>query len=122
MKKIVTILAIITSILAIIIAVLPVSNLAIFPAIAALVFGLGAFYLSKKSGQVKKIIQFTFLLTIIALAVTTYKAIFNTTELGNTDTLIKKEAELKEEAIEELEELEELDLEELEIEDIVIEE
>ena len=111
MKKALTILAIITSILAIILSVLPVSNLAVLPAIAALIFGLAAFYLSKKSGQIKKIIQFSFFLTIIALAITTYKAIFNTTELGNTDSLIEKEAELKEEAIEELEglDLEEFD-------------
>ena len=116
MKKALTILAIITSILAIILSVLPVSNLSIVPAIAALIFGLGAFYLSKKSGHVKKIIKFTFLLTIIALAITTYKAIFYTTELGNTDTLIEKEAELKEEAIEELEglDLEGIDTEEFE--------
>ena len=115
MKRTLTILAITTSVLAIILSVLPVSNLSIVPAIAAIAFGLGAFYLSKKSGQVKKIIQFSFLLTIIALAITTYKAVFNATELGNTDTLIEKETELKEEAIEELEELdlEELDLEEL---------
>lgn len=121
MKKILTILAIITSILAIILSVLPVSNLAVFPAIAALVFGLGAFYLSKKTGHVKKIIQFSFLLTIIALAITTYKAVFTTTELGNTDTLIEKEEELKVESIEELEnlDLEELDTEEFE--DISIE-
>ena len=117
MKKVFTILAIITSILAIILSVLPVSNLAVFPAITALIFGLVAFYLSKKSGQVKKIIQFTFLLTIIALAITTYKAVFSTTELGNTDTLIEKEEELKEESIEELEGL---DLEEFD--DISIEE
>ena len=102
MKKTLTILAITTSILAIILAVLPISNLSIIPAIAALILGLGAFYLSKKRGHVKKIIRFSFLLTIIALAITTYKAIFNTAELGNTNTLIEKEAELKEEAIEEL--------------------
>ncbi len=118
MKKTFTIFAMITSILAIILSVLPVSNLAVFPAIAALIFGLVAFYLSKKTGAVKKIIQFSFLLTIIALGITTYKAIFNTVELGNTDTLIKKEAESKEQAIEELEEL---DLEEFEAEDIDIE-
>ena len=54
MKKALTILAMTTSILAIILSVLPVSNLSIIPAIAALIFGLGAFYLSKRSGQIKK--------------------------------------------------------------------
>lgn len=54
MKKLFTILAIIASISAIILAVLPTSNLAIFPSIAALVFGLMAFYLSKKNRRSKK--------------------------------------------------------------------
>lgn len=119
MKRVFTILALIAAILAIILAVLPVSNLAIFPAIGALIFGLLAFYLSKKTGRVKKIIQFTFLLTILALALTAYKAIFSTTEVGDTEALIEKEETSKEEAIEELEELEieELDMEELEFEE-----
>ncbi|PQV45494.1 hypothetical protein CLV33_11342 [Jejuia pallidilutea] len=114
MKQLFTILALITAILALILSVLPVSNLAIFPAALALIFGLIAFYLSKKAGEVKKIIQFSFLLTIMALAVTTYKAIFNTTEVGNTETLVEKEETSKEEAIEELEEL---NLEEIELDE-----
>jgi predicted membrane protein len=115
MKKIFTILAIITSVLAIILSVLPISNLAVFPAITALVFGILAFYLSKKTGKVKKIIQFTFLLTIASLSIITYKAIFNETEVGDTQEMVEKETESQEEAIEELEELD------IEIEDIEIE-
>ena len=121
MKKLCTILAIITSILAILLSVLPISNLAIIPAIAALICGLIAFYLSKKSGQVKKIVQFTFLLTAVALVITIYKAVFNTTEIADTQELVEKEEEAKEEAIEALEELD-LDLEELELDDLNIEE
>jgi hypothetical protein len=74
--------------------------------------------LSKKTGQVKKIIQFTFFLTIISLSITIYKALFNTTEVGNTEALINKEEASKEEAIEELESL---DLEEIDFEDVPIE-
>lgn len=118
MKRIFTILALIASILAIILAVLPVSNLAIIPAIAALIFGTGAFYFSKRTGQVKKIIQFTFLLTSIALAIAIYKAIFDTTVVAETKTLEAKEEQLEEDAIEELEEL---DIEIDEFEDIPIE-
>lgn len=117
MKKVFIILAVTASILAVVLSVLPVSNLAIFPAILALIFGIIAFYLSKKVGSVKKIIQFSLLLTIIALSISIYKAVFSTAELGETETLTKKETESKEEAIEELEEL---DLEELEVEDIDI--
>lgn len=118
MKKLFTILALIAAILATIFAVLPISNLAIIPAIAALIFGSIAFYLSKQTGTVKKIIQFTFLLTIAALSLTIYKVIFTTTEVAETETLEAKETELEENAIEELEEIE-LDIEE--IEDISIE-
>lgn len=113
MKKLFTILAIIASILAIILSVLPVSNLAIIPAIAALISGLVAFYLSKKTGQVKKIIQFTFFLTITALAITTYKSIFNKTEVASAEVLEAKETKFEEEAIQELEELD-IDTDELE--------
>lgn len=118
MKRLLTVLALAASILSIVLAVLPVSNLAIIPATGALLFGLTAFYLSKKAGQVKKIIQFTFLLTSIAITISIYKSIFDKTEVTDTQELIKKENETKEEAIEELESL---DLDELEIDDLKIE-
>lgn len=123
MKKLFTILAVAASILAIILAVLPVSNLAVFPSIAALIFGIAAFYLSKKTGQVKKIIQFSLMLTILALVLTTYKAIFTKTEVANTEDLNAKETELEEQAIEELEglEIDEIEIDESELEDISIE-
>lgn len=111
MKQVFTIIAFIAAILAIIFSVLPISNLAIFPAIAALICGLIAFYLSKKTGSIKKLIQFSFFLTIIALSITTYKAIFTTTEVGSTQELAEKEETSKEEAIEELEGLELEDIE-----------
>lgn len=115
MKKIFTILAIISSVLAIILSVLPLSNLAIIPSIMALVSGVIAFYLSKKTGEVKKIIQFTFLLTIMALSISIYKSIFHTAKVNNIEALEKKEVQSKEEAIEELNEI---DFEEIEAEDI----
>lgn len=113
MKRISIILAVIASVFATIFSVLPISNLAIFPAIVALIFGMIAFYLSKKTGQVKKIIQFTFLLTIVALSLTVYKAIFHTSKVENKDELINKATESKKEA---LEELEDLDLEDISLE------
>lgn len=113
MKQVCIILGLTAAILTTIFAILPISNLAIFPAIAAFIFGLLAFYLSKKAGQVKKIIQFTFLLTIISLSVSIYKAIFIKVEVADTEELIIKEDESKQEAIDELETL---DLEDIDIE------
>lgn len=121
MKKLFTILALIASILAIILTVLPISNLSIFPAIAALIFGLIAFYISKKTGKVKKIIQFSFLLTIAALLLTTYKSIFTETKVTDTDAIKATEQKLEEESIQELEELD-IEIDESELEDISFEE
>lgn len=115
MKHVFIILGFIAALLATILSVLPISNLAIFPAIAALLFGAIAFYLSKKAGHVKKIIQFTFLLTIIALSITTYKAMFTKVEVADTEELIIKEEASEQEAIQELEDLD-LDFEDLDIE------
>lgn len=105
MKKLFTILALIAAILAIILAVLPVSNLAVIPSIAALIFGLLAFYFSKKAGEVKKLVQFSFLLTTAALVLVVYKALFTETEVSSTEALDAKETQFKEEAIDELEDL-----------------
>ncbi|MBU3821550.1 FUSC family protein [Flavobacteriaceae bacterium XHP0103] len=113
MKQVFIILGLTAAIIATVFAILPISNLAIFPAIAAFIFGLIAFYLSKKTGSVKKIIQFTFLLTIVSLSVSIYKAIFIKAEVANTEELIQKEDESKQEAIKELEEL---DLEDITLE------
>ncbi|WP_431136891.1 FUSC family protein [Psychroserpens mesophilus] len=113
MKKLVVILGFITAILAVFLAVTPLSKIAYIPGIAALFFGIIALYLSKQNQSSKKSIQLIFLLTIIALSVTTYKSVFNTVEVGNTEELIEKENESEEEAIEELEglEIEEIDIE-----------
>ncbi|MFV0564814.1 MAG: hypothetical protein ACK5NB_03170 [Flavobacteriaceae bacterium] len=124
MKKLFTILAVIAAIFAILLAVLPISNLAVFPAGAALIFGLLAFYFSKKQGEpLKKIIPFSFLLTICALVLTTYKAVFVTTEVENIEDLENTELQLEEQAIEELEglEIDDLEIENLDIDPAEIE-
>ncbi len=106
MKKLVIILGFISAILAVILAVTPLSKIAFAPGIAALIFGVTAIYISKEKQDSKKSIQLIFLLTIIALTLATYKSIFNTVEVGNTEELIEKENESQEEAIEELDGLE----------------
>lgn len=117
MRKLFIILSLILAILAVILSVLPLSNLAFIPAILAFVFGLVGFYLSNKQKKPKHIIKLAFLLTIIALSLSTYKAIFNASEVGDTEQLEQTEQESEEEAIEELEDL---DLEDIDVEDIDI--
>lgn len=103
MKKLFLILGFITAILAVILAVTPLSKIAYIPSVCALVFGLLAFYTAKDKQQSKKSIQLIFLMTIIALVLTTYKAVFTTAELGDTEQLEQKEEQLEEESLKELE-------------------
>ncbi|OUR97731.1 FUSC family protein [Flavobacteriales bacterium 33_180_T64] len=103
MKKLFIILGFIVSILALILAVTPLSKIAYIPAVAALIFGVLALVTSKNKQHSKKSIHLIFLMTIIALVLTTYKALFNTVEIGNTEQLEQKEKQLEEESIEELE-------------------
>jgi membrane-bound ClpP family serine protease len=106
MKKLFLILGFITAILALILAVTPLFNIAFIPAIAGLVFGILTLLISKDEQRYKKSIQLVFLMTIIALAVTTYKAVYTESEVGNTDKMEQKEEQRDEESIEELEGLE----------------
>jgi predicted membrane protein len=129
MRRLFIILGFIAAILTVILAVTPLSKLAFLPAVAALVFGLIAFYISRKQNNPKKSIQIIFLLTIISLGITTYKAVFETTEVANVEELEVKESESIEDSKDILEtlEIEDIDLEgleeiELETEDIPTEE
>nr|WP_321222518.1 FUSC family protein [uncultured Psychroserpens sp.] len=106
MKKLFLVLGFITSILALILAVTPLFKIAFIPAIAALIFGLLTFVVSKDKQQFKKPIQLVFLITIITLALTTYKSVFTESQVGNTEQMEQKEEQLEEESIEELEGLE----------------
>ncbi|MFL0354720.1 FUSC family protein [Xanthomarina sp. GH4-25] len=124
MKKLCIVLGLIAAVLALILSVLPVSNLAFFPAIVAFIFALGAFYFSNKENSSKKTVQLIFLLTIISLSISTYKSLFNTVEVGNTEELQEREQKSEENAIEELEGLDfdEMDLEDVPVDEIDIEE
>lgn len=111
MKKLLIILGFITSVLALILATTPLSKIAYIPCIAAFIFGILAFTLPKNRQGSKKSVQLIFLMTIIALALTTYKTIFNSVEVGDTKQLEQKVDELEEESIKELEEFDFDDIE-----------
>lgn len=103
MKKVFIILGFITSVLAVVLAATPLSKIAFIPCIAALIFGVIALVISKEKNDSKKSIQLIFLMTIVALVLTTYKAIFNTSEIGDTEQLEQKQEQLEEESLQELE-------------------
>ena len=113
MKVLFRVLGLISAAMAVVLSILPLSNLAFIPAIAALVFGLIAFLMAKQHQEPRKSIQLIFILTIIALSLATYKFMFSESEVGNTEELQETEQKSEEEAIEELEglEIDDIDLE-----------
>lgn len=91
MRKLFIVLGLIAAGLSVIMAVTPLSQPAYIPAVAALIFGLVAFYLSKRKQSPKKTVQLIFLLTMISLVLSTYKLIFNPAEVGNIEELESKQ-------------------------------
>jgi len=113
MKKLFIILGLITGALAVVLSVLPTFKIAFIPAALSFIFGLLAFWKSKKESASKHTVQLIFLFSITALSLATYKTIFETNEVGDIEQLEKREEESLENSIEELdEELEDIDIEE----------
>lgn len=106
MKKLFIILGFICAVVAVILAVTPLSNLAIFPIVLGFMCGILIFYINKKEDYKTKSIQYIFLLVIIALVLTIYKAVFVSNELGDTEQLEQREDENLEDSKEILEGLE----------------
>lgn len=106
MKKLLIILGFITAILAVILAVTPLSNLSIIPLIIGFLCGLGILLISKRDKKKTKTIQYIFLLVIIALCITIYKGVFHTSELGDTEQLQQREEDNLEDSKEILEDIE----------------
>ncbi|TXE07714.1 FUSC family protein [Gelidibacter salicanalis] len=81
MRQFFIILGICAAALALILSVTPQFPIAYILTVLALIFGLIAFYLSKKPQLPKKTIQLIFLLTLISLGITSYKSLFPTPEV-----------------------------------------
>ncbi|OED36218.1 hypothetical protein AB832_05715 [Flavobacteriaceae bacterium (ex Bugula neritina AB1)] len=111
-------IAAITAVLGIIMAILPFGSIGVLPGITAIVSGLIAFYLSKKKQKPQKLsLLFTTIGVLVIIASAT-KSFWVKDEVAIDQEFKQKEENSKEEAIEELKELEN-DLDE--IEDIDIE-
>jgi ABC-type Mn2+/Zn2+ transport system permease subunit len=105
-KKLFIILGFIAAILAVILAVTPLYNLAVAPIIVAFICGLGIIFISKKEKTKTKTIQYIFLMVIIALSLTIYKGVNSSSEVGNTEQLEQRDEENLEDSKELLEDLE----------------
>lgn len=106
MKKLFIIIGFIAAILAVILAVTPLSNLAVVPIIVGFICGLAVLFISKKEKTKTKTIQYIFLLIIIALTLTIYKGIFDVSEVGNTEHLDQRDEENLEDSKEILDDIE----------------
>jgi len=100
------ILGIVSAIIAIILSILPFGLIALIPAAIAFVLGLLALSASKKESKSKLPVNIIFLLTVIALAITTYRSITNENTVEADTEFIEKEKESQENAIDELEGIE----------------
>lgn len=76
MRRICISISIIVAVVALVLAVTAHFSKAFLPVTIALIFGLIALYMTKKEDLSKKSIYLSFLLTGIALMLTTYKLIF----------------------------------------------
>ena len=110
MRKLFIILGLIFAIIAVLISVLPLSNLAFIPAIIAIICGLIAYLKSKPINASLRTITLVFILGVFAIGISSYKAVFSKTEVGNTKQLEAKEKKSEKEAIKDLDELD-IDLE-----------
>lgn len=104
-KKLIIILGFVVAILAVILAVTPLSNLAVIPIIVGFVCGLLIVFMSKKDNTKTKSIQYIFLLVIIALALTIYKSVYYISEVGDTEQLEQRDEENLEDSKELLEDI-----------------
>ncbi|WP_299365450.1 FUSC family protein [Winogradskyella sp.] len=105
-KKLFIILGFVTAILAVVLAVTPLSTLAIAPIIVAFVSGVLVLLVSRKEKTKTKTIQYIFLMVIIALFLTIYKSFNPTSEIGDTKQLEQRDEENLENSIKTLEGIE----------------
>lgn len=106
MKLAFSIIALLMALLGITLSILPFGNIAFAPIILAFIFALLAFKASKGDGQKTGLIKFIFLVIIIALSITIYKAIFDENIIEEDIESIQNEEESLEDAKKELEGLE----------------
>lgn len=105
MRALLIIIAIITTIVALALAILPFGNLALIPIGIALIFTFLAMKQLQKDGKSTGIIKIVFLAIIIALSLTLYRSLFTTNEVLETEQTIKNEKQSEEDAIKELEDI-----------------
>jgi len=99
-------LAAIAAFLGIIMAILPFGTLGILPGILAIVTGFGAYYVSKKQQKPRKLSLLFLTIGILTTIGSGSKSLWVKDEIAVDTEFQEKEEQIKEEAIEELKEIE----------------
>lgn len=107
MRNFIKIIAFIAAILALILAVTPLSNIAIFPLLLAIVLSILLYILSKKQDKSNKPVQYILLLCVVAMGFMIYKSLFTQSVVKEEakEEMNVKEQESQEESLKELEAL-----------------
>ena len=106
MRLVVTILAVLAALIGLALAILPFGTIALIPIILAFILGFIAFKMAQKEGKNTKFVKVIFLITIVALAMSVYRSIFDENIVVDDIETIEKEQQSEEDAIEELEGIE----------------
>ncbi|AXT54857.1 hypothetical protein J8L88_17840 [Aquimarina sp. MMG015] len=115
-------IAAIAALLGIIMAILPFGTIGVLPGIVSLLAGIGAFYISKKKQKPQKLSLLFLTIGVLVIVASGSKSLWVKDEIAVDEEFEQKEEQSKEEAIEELKEIEneleeiEGDLEEIESE------
>jgi len=113
MNKLFSVLGLIGAILGLVFSFLPVSNLAIFPAIIGLLLSLIAYMRLKKDGQSFSFAKIVVILSLLAILISVGKQIFVKNKVVEDIEFNQKTEKSKQDAVKDLEELDE-ELDELE--------
>jgi len=105
MRLLVTTLAVLTAIIGLVLSILPFGTIALLPIILAFILTFIAYKMAQKEQANTKFSKVIFLLTIIAFVLSLYRIVFDENVVENDIETIEKEKQSKEDAIEELEEL-----------------
>lgn len=107
MRNFIKIITFIVAILAMILAVTPLSNIALFPLLMAIALSILLYLLSKKQDKSNKPVQYIILLCLVAMGFIIYKSLFTQAVVKEVakEEMNVKEQESQEESLKELEAL-----------------
>jgi len=100
------IIGIISAVFGLLFSFLPISNLAIFPAVFGLILGLIAYLSAKKQQLNFSFSRIVVLLSLVAIIISMSKQLFTEEKVENDTEFIQKEKESEQDAVKELDELE----------------